>query len=223
MVLLNKPKGYLCTREDPGGRRTLYELLPAKFASLSYVGRLDLESRGLILLTNSGALNETLTHPRHQVQKEYVVTLDRPIEPEAIPRLLEGIRLAEGLARAESVKNHGKKKLTVVLGQGYNRQIRRMFAKLGHKVRDLERVRIGTLTMPDLPAGEYKVLDAKEIARACQNPPPPKAKAKLAPPAASQDAPPPKPGAKEKSSPPAQELRPAKKRVPRLGSPRPRR
>lgn len=175
-ILLHKPKGFLCTRDDPGGRRTIYDLLPPKFASLSYVGRLDLESRGLLLLTNSGSLNETLTHPRHQVQKEYSVTLDQPIEPEAIPRLLEGIRLAEGLARAESVQNHGKKRLTVVLGQGYNRQIRRMFAKLGHKVRDLERVRIGSLTMPGMAPGEYKILDAKELARVTQNPPAAKAK-----------------------------------------------
>ena len=103
-LLLNKPRGYLTTRDDPEERKTIYDLLPRKFRNLSYVGRLDQESQGLLLLTNSGSLNEALTHPRHRIEKEYLVALDRAFDPELIPRLTEGIHLAEGLARAESVR-----------------------------------------------------------------------------------------------------------------------
>jgi 23S rRNA pseudouridine2605 synthase len=183
-LLVNKPKGYICTHDDPEGRKTVFELIPPKFRHLNHVGRLDFESRGLLLLTNSGTLNATITHPRHAVQKEYHVTLDHPFDPGLTPRLTEGIRLSEGLARAESVRFHSRKKLTMVLGQGYNRQIRRMFAKLGYKVRDLERVRIGSLTVPDLAEGGYRVLNSKDLGLACQNPAPPKPrKSKVPPPA----------------------------------------
>ncbi|MCB1232552.1 MAG: rRNA pseudouridine synthase [Verrucomicrobiae bacterium] len=169
-ILLNKPKGYLCTADDPEGRKTIYDLLPGKFRSLAYVGRLDLESHGLLLLTNSGELNETLTHPRHEVEKEYVVTINRAFEPEHTDRMLEGIRLAEGLAKADSMHFFTRKRIGIVLSQGYNRQIRRMFAKLDYKVRELERVRIGSFTAADLSTGDHRVLNAKEIEAVCRNP-----------------------------------------------------
>ncbi|MCB1093726.1 MAG: rRNA pseudouridine synthase, partial [Verrucomicrobiae bacterium] len=170
-----------CTHDDPEGRKTIYDLLPAKFRHLNYVGRLDYESHGLIILTNSGSLNETLTHPRHAVEKEYEVMLDRPFQPEDTPKLLDGIRLAEGLARAESVHFQARKRLTVVLAQGYNRQVRRMFAKLEYKVRDLGRVRIGQLTDPELGSGAYRVLNSKDLQLAGSNPGGAKAKAKPGP------------------------------------------
>jgi len=166
-VLLNKPKGYLCTRSDPEGRKTIYELLPRKFARLNYVGRLDQQSAGLLLLTNSGDLTERLTHPRYHVEKEYAVQLDRPFDPEQTSKLLDGIHLAEGVARAESVVFDSRRKVRLVLTQGYNRQIRRMFSKLGYKVRGLERIRIGDLTMPTLSTGEFQVLDDRQIERIC--------------------------------------------------------
>lgn len=210
-LLLHKPKGYLCTKDDPEERRTVYDLIPQKFHGLNHVGRLDFESRGLLLLTNSGSLNATLTHPRHAVQKEYEVTLDRPFDPGLTPRLLEGIRLSDGLARAESVRFQSRKKLTVVLTQGYNRQIRRMFAKLEYKVRDLERVRIGQLTAPELSAGDYRILNAKEIALVSANPAPAKKSGTPKPPAApATEARPPRP-AKAKTA------RDAKPGAPRRG------
>lgn len=169
-VVLNKPKGYLCTKSDPEGRKLIYELLPAKFGKLNYVGRLDYQSTGLILLTSSGELTEQLTHPRYHVEKEYEVTVERPFHSELIPKLLEGIHISEGLAKAESVKFETKRRLRVVLTQGYNRQIRRMFSKLGYKVKALERIRIGTLTLPGLSTGEYKILNHKEIEAASRNP-----------------------------------------------------
>ncbi|MCB1234796.1 MAG: rRNA pseudouridine synthase [Verrucomicrobiae bacterium] len=169
-LLLNKPRGYLTTRDDPEERKTIYDLLPRKFRNLSYVGRLDQESQGLLLLTNSGSLNEALTHPRHRIEKEYLVALDRAFDPELIPRLTEGIHLAEGLARAESVRPLSRRRLSVVLTQGYNRQIRRMFAKLDYKVKELERVRIGRLRAPDLSTGDFRVLNRRDLAELSRNP-----------------------------------------------------
>lgn len=171
-LVLNKPRKYICTKNDPEGRDTIYQLLPKTFASLHYVGRLDYDSSGLILLTSSGDLTERLTHPRHQVEKEYEVVLDRSFEAPDGERLLEGMPLTEGLARAESVDIEARRRLRLVLTQGYNRQIRRMLSKLGYKVVRLERVRIGSLTLPELATGEYHILTHREIEAACKNPPP---------------------------------------------------
>jgi 23S rRNA pseudouridine2605 synthase len=167
-IILNKPVGYICTRDDPQGRDTVYKLLPAKFSSLNYVGRLDFNSSGLLILTSSGELTEQLTHPRYHVEKEYEVILDRPFHAELTPRLLEGIHLTEGLAKAESVRFDSRRKVRMVLTQGYNRQIRRMFSKLGFKVKRLERTRIGNLVIPDLSTGDFRLLKANEIASACE-------------------------------------------------------
>jgi len=170
-ILLNKPKGYLCTKHDPDGRKTIYELLPAKFGNLNYVGRLDRQSQGLILLTNSGELNQQLTHPSHQVEKEYLVGLNRAFNtPVEAPKLIEGIPLHEGLAKAKSVTSLGARRVSVILTQGYNRQIRRMFAKLEFKVKSLERVRIGSLTAPELSTGDYRVVGKRELDLAGRNP-----------------------------------------------------
>lgn len=169
-LVLNKPRKFICTKDDPQGRPTIYELLPKKFSKLNYVGRLDYESTGLILMTSSGELTERLTHPRFHVEKEYAVHLDRPFDPDLTHKLLEGIHFSEGLAKAESVRFVSRRRLRVVLTQGYNRQIRRMFSKLGCKVDRLERVRIGTLTMPALSTGEYQILSPREIEAAATNP-----------------------------------------------------
>lgn len=175
-LVLNKPRKYICTRDDPEGRETIYALLPKSFAKLHYVGRLDYDSSGLILLTSSGDLTEKLTHPRYHVEKEYAVLLDRSFDPADTARLLEGIHITEGLAQAERVEIDAKRRLRVVLTQGYNRQIRRMFSKLGYKVTRLERFRIGSLEMPHLGAGEYHILTPKEIELAGKNPVPGKKK-----------------------------------------------
>lgn len=169
-VVLNKPIGYICTHLDPEGRKTIYDLLPAKFNTLNYIGRLDQNSSGLILLTTSGDLAESLTHPRYHIEKEYLVHLERPFPPELTHHLLEGIPIMEGLAKAESVHFESRRKLRMVLTQGYNRQIRRMFSKMENKVRKLERIRIGNLIMPGLSTGEYHILNHREIEEASRNP-----------------------------------------------------
>jgi len=163
-LLLNKPRGYLCTRNDPQGRQTIYDLLPKTFHHLHSIGRLDLESSGMLLVTTSGELTEQLTHPSHQLDKEYQVMLNRPFAREHKERLLKGIHLEEGLATAHSVRIITAKRLSIVLRQGYNRQIRRMFAELDYRVKLLERVRIGQLTT-HLNPGEWQIIGKRDLAK----------------------------------------------------------
>ncbi|MGI8602454.1 MAG: pseudouridine synthase [Verrucomicrobiales bacterium] len=164
-VLLNKPAGYLCSREDETGqaRETIYKLLPPHFQTLHYVGRLDRESEGLILLTNSGALTEKLTHPRFGVEKEYLVALDRPFKPEDRSAMLDGFAIEGGFAKTIAVDIEGPRVIALVLTQGIKRQIRLMFEHLGYSVRRLQRIRIGGLTMPGLKSGRWRVLNEAEI------------------------------------------------------------
>jgi 23S rRNA pseudouridine2605 synthase len=164
-LLLNKPRGFLCTRNDPAGRRTIYDLLPRTFHHLHSIGRLDQESSGLLLLTNRGDLTEHLTHPRHLVEKEYHIALDRVFDRNYVERLISGIHLDEGLAKAHSVRILSRKRLSIVLRQGYNRQIRRMFAALEYKVKQLERIRIGDMTAPTLSTGDWKMIGKRDLAK----------------------------------------------------------
>ena len=162
-LLLHKPPGFLCTASDTHERRTIFELLPPNFPRLFHVGRLDRESEGLLLLTNDGELSLKLTHPRYKVEKEYEVVLDRAFDFELATKLLHGIALEEGWAKAESVHKLGSTKLKVVLKQGMKRQIRLMFFALGYEVKRLVRVRIGPLQMQNMPPGSWRVLTQKEI------------------------------------------------------------
>ncbi len=162
-LLLNKPKGFLCSRGDPQNRDTIYNLLPPAFHHLPHVGRLDLDSQGLILLSNAGEFSAHLTHPRHKIEKEYHVTLNQAFDHDHIERLTRGIRLEEGLAVATKVTPLNKRSVSVVLQQGYKRQIRNMFDAIGYRVKKLERIRIGNLVAPDLGQGQWKLLGPVEI------------------------------------------------------------
>lgn len=163
-ILLHKPKGVLCTRSDERGRETILDLVPAHFGRLFHVGRLDKESEGLILLTNDGSLSHRLTHPGHQVEKEYQVLLDRPFETQQVPTLLHGFIVEGGRARMERVQVVGPCLLNVVLRQGLKRQIRLMFHKLGYEVKRLIRTRIGDLKIANLQPGQWRALSKREVA-----------------------------------------------------------
>lgn len=161
-IILNKPPGFLSSRASQGGKPTIYDLLPREAANLAHVGRLDAESEGLLLLSNDGLLAQALTHPSRHVEKEYEVILDKPFDPVKTAKLLKGVYLEEGRAKAAHVYVEAPNKLRVVLTQGINRQIRRMFAAIGYKVKRLTRTRLGSLRLGRLPRGAWRDLTARE-------------------------------------------------------------
>ena len=182
-LILNKPPGFLCTRhdelEDPrreaGIRETVYALLPAHLQSLHYVGRLDKDSEGLLILTNSGELTEKLTHPRFGVEKEYLVALDRVFRGEEDrAQLLKGMMIEGGFAKAVAVDHIEPRVIALTLTQGLKRQIRLMFEALGYRVQRLQRVRIGAFTAPDLKSGRWRLLSAGEAKQLLARHTPPK-------------------------------------------------
>jgi 23S rRNA pseudouridine2605 synthase len=170
VIALHKPKGFVCTREDERNRRTIYDLLPEKMHQLHHVGRLDMDSSGLLLLTNQGELSQQLLHPSKGVEKEYEVTLETPFDPSKLERLMHGFHTEDGLARAERAWMLGDYKLGMVLKQGFKRQIRNMLYFLGYEVKKLVRVRIGNLTMKGLPEGAWKELSEEDVERLLVHP-----------------------------------------------------
>ena len=167
-ILLFKPANVICTTSDTHGRKTIFDLLSPKLkqANLHHVGRLDHESEGLIILTNSGELSHQITHPSHKIEKEYFVRLNRPFKADLHTRqLLDGIETPEGFARATSVVQISNRQLSVVLQQGLKRQIRHMFAALEYEVVQLVRTRIGNLSDEELKPGKFRYLKDSDIAR----------------------------------------------------------
>jgi 23S rRNA pseudouridine2605 synthase len=163
-LLLNKPKGFVVTRSDERGRRTVYDLLPPEYFTLFHVGRLDKESEGLLLMTNDGALSQKLTHPSHTIDKEYEVTLDKAFNPAHEEKLLKGFHIEGGRAKFERVRMLAPKVIQVTLRQGIKRQIRLMLYEMGYEVARLRRTRIGALTDYRLPPGACRRLTEKETA-----------------------------------------------------------
>jgi 23S rRNA pseudouridine2605 synthase len=162
-IMLHKPAGFVSTRKDVHARDTIFDLLPQKFSRLFSIGRLDAQTEGLILLTNDGDLAQRLTHPSYKIQKEYEVTLDRAWDPALAPKLSEGIFLDGKRARIEQLHSRGSTRLRIVLRQGINRQIRRMFHEIGYDVKRLVRIRIGNLRLSDLPRGHWRPLAKREL------------------------------------------------------------
>jgi len=162
-VLLHKPRGYLCTASDTHDRHTIFELLPGSWPRLFHVGRLDRDSEGLLILTNDGDLGLHLTHPRFKIEKEYEVLLDRPFDLADKPKLLRGVNIEGGRAKADAVRQLSPVLLRIVLRQGLKRQIRLMLYKVGYEVKRLIRIRIGPLRLTELHAGEWRLLTAAEV------------------------------------------------------------
>ena len=163
---MNKPIGYTCTSRRFKDEKNIFSLIGRK-ERLFVAGRLDKDSRGLILLTNDGDLAQRITHPSFGHKKDYLVEIESSnLNPEAIIRRFKsGIDIGEGdgLVMAKEVKYLGGKKFAVTLGEGKKRQIRRMFGVLDFRVKDLVRVSIGTLELGDLPEGRWRPLRKKEI------------------------------------------------------------
>jgi 23S rRNA pseudouridine2605 synthase len=164
---VNKPPGYLSTNHDPAGRPLARDLVPHVEQRVYTVGRLDEASEGLLLMTNDGDLADALMHPRYGVEKTYQVLVAGKPSREDLQKLLDGVWLSEGRVRARKVrrlKPQGDSTwIRVVLTEGKNREIRRMLARLGHKVMRLKRVAIGPVQLDRLPKGKARKLSAAEL------------------------------------------------------------
>jgi 23S rRNA pseudouridine2605 synthase len=165
--LLNKPAGYVTTARDPQGRPTVLELVPSEPRAFP-VGRLDLETEGLLLFTNDGELAELLTHPRHGVEKTYLAEVDGVPGPAALRALRAGVELDDGPARAVRARlvqesRDGGSAIEIVLKEGRKRIVRRMCSEIGHPVRRLVRTRIGPLHDTKLAPGAHRPLTPAEV------------------------------------------------------------
>jgi len=159
---VNKPVGVVSTAREPGGRPAVVDLVESD-VRLYPVGRLDVDSSGLLLLTNDGELANRLTHPRYEVRKAYRVELRRPPADADLQRLVSGVELEDGMTAPAEVRRVGEREVEVVLREGRNRQVRRMAEAVGNEVAALRRVRFGPVELGDLPEGEARRLSAEEI------------------------------------------------------------
>lgn len=164
--LINKPRGYLCTNYDPAGRPRVIDLVPHISQRVYTVGRLDEASEGLLLVTNDGELANRLMHPRYGIDKTYLVQVAGSPSPQDLQQLLQGVWLSAGRARASQVKRLKKQGestwLRIVLREGKNREIRRLLARLKHKVLALQRMAIGPVKL-DLAKGKARPLTRREL------------------------------------------------------------
>ena len=165
-IKLNKPKGYACTAHDEKGRKTIYELIDTDERLFS-IGRLDYDTEGLILLTNDGDFANKVAHPKYAIEKEYRVTIEGQIKESELAVLRKGV-VVDGermpSAKVEFLSSDDKfTKLSVVIDEGQNRQIRRMFEAIGKSIRLLKRVRIGQVRLGGLKRGDYRDLTEDEL------------------------------------------------------------
>ncbi len=167
--LLHKPKKVVCTNYDPDDRRKACDLMPGVRERVYPVGRLDADSNGLLLMTNDGELANQLTHPKYGVPKTYIVEINSRINGADIEKLQKGFFIAtNGRASMDRIKilkrDQKRSLLEITLCEGRNRQIKRMLARLGHKVKKLTRVKFGPLTLRGLGIGQYRALTKREVA-----------------------------------------------------------
>ena len=166
-IRFNKPAGVLTTLEDTHGRPTVYDRLPPDCRTLRYVGRLDLPTEGLLLLTNDGDLANRLQHPSSQVEREYEARVKGVPAPETLERVRQGVELEDGFARPSRVDpgrpDGAYGTLTLVLTEGRKREVRRLLEAVGHPVAALRRIRFGPIRLGHLPVGEWEELSDEDI------------------------------------------------------------
>ena len=166
-ILLNKPRGYIVTAKDTHGRPTVLSLIGRQPVRVYPVGRLDMNSEGLLILTNDGELALRLTHPRYGIEKEYYVVVSAHPSGKQVQMLTNGVDIGDSVATAHRVvvlwQNENGTAFKVTLKEGKKRQIRRMFQVIGCPVRILRRIRIANLTLGSLKPGEWRYLSNKEI------------------------------------------------------------
>ncbi len=166
-ILLNKPKDYITTTDDPQGRKTVLDIIGDATTERVYpVGRLDRNTSGVLLLTNDGELAQKLTHPRNEIKKVYHVTLNKPLEKNDFEKILKGVTLEDGPASVDVLAYADMKDKTQVgveIHSGRNRIVRRIFEALGYDVRNLDRVIFAGLTKKNVERGKFRFLSEKEV------------------------------------------------------------
>ncbi|MFP4692004.1 MAG: pseudouridine synthase, partial [Bacteroidales bacterium] len=166
-VLLNKPKDYISTVDDPQERKTVLQLVGHTFRERLYpVGRLDRNTTGLLLMTNDGELTKKLTHPKHKVKKIYQVQLDKSLSKDDMQQVAAGVEIGQEKVTPDHIAfttPQNKKEIGIELHSGQNRVVRRIFEQLGYKVTKLDRVMFAGLTKKDLPRGKWRELTEKEV------------------------------------------------------------
>lgn len=166
-VLLNKPKDYITTTDDPQKRKTVLDLIKRATTERVFpVGRLDRNTSGVLLLTNDGELAQQLTHPSHEIKKIYAVTLDKPLEKEHFDQILKGVTLEDGPANVDVLAYsdvRDKTQVGVEIHSGRNRIVRRIFEAVGYDVRKLDRVMFAGLTKKNIERGKWRFLTEKEV------------------------------------------------------------
>ena len=169
ILLLNKPRGYISTVKDPQGRPTVMDILKKVKWRVYPVGRLDFDAEGLLLLTNDGELTYLLSHPRFSIPRTYWVKVKGVLDEKELIRLKKGIMLEDGKARVVSfyMLRQGEKNswVRVVVAEGRNRLVKRMFSAVGHPVQKLKRVEFGPIHLGSLPTGQFRYLTPEEITK----------------------------------------------------------
>jgi 23S rRNA pseudouridine2605 synthase len=166
-ILLNKPKDFITTTEDPQGRKTVMDIVKSATSERVYpVGRLDRNTTGVLLLTNDGELAQKLSHPSYQIKKIYEVKLDKPLQKKDFETIINGIELEDGFIAPDTLAYADSKDKSVIgieIHSGRNRIVRRIFEKLGYDVRNLDRVMYANLTKKNVERGKWRFLQEKEI------------------------------------------------------------
>ena len=162
-IALHKPVGFVCSRNDELGRRTVYELLPKEWQNTQTVGRLDFNSEGLLFLTNDGQFALRLTHPRYGVHKKYLATVEGTLEQQMLSKMVRGVFHEGEKLKAESARRVSRNVVELELSEGKNREVRRMFESQGLAVERLQRTQIGKIKLGELKPGRWRVLTDAEI------------------------------------------------------------
>lgn len=163
VIAFHKPAGCVCTCKDPQKRQTVYDFLPPGYKGLKYIGRLDLQSRGLLLFTDDGELAHRLTLPKYKILRHYLVWTDSPVKKSDAEQLIEGIDLEDGIKGFAEAVFFEEGCIELVLSEGKNREIRKMMAAIGYEIEDLQRIAYADIDLGDLGSGDYRELSDKEV------------------------------------------------------------
>lgn len=160
-IVLNKPKGYVTTNSDEYNRKNVIDLIHED-VRVYPIGRLDMDTEGLLLLTNDGEFSNNIMHPRNKIEKTYIVTTDTNVTNDQIEHLKNGVDIGDYITRPAKVKKIGKDKIQIIISEGKNRQVRRMCEAVNINLLNLRRVQIGNITLGTLQSGKYRYLTEQE-------------------------------------------------------------